>query len=128
MAEQRIYGVITADIVASRKVAPFQIRRDEALQELFRFHSKEKLVASPYAVTAWDEFQVIVSTPQSLPRVIFDLRRVFFPLRLRIGAGIGQVTNAHRRPINRFAGGEAFEQARQAADRLREPSPKYQVF
>ena len=128
MAEQIIYGVITADIVGSRKVESFPTRRDQKLLELSNLHRREKLVLSPYSVTAWDEFQVILSRPEYLPRVMFDLRRSFYPLQLRIGVGIGTVSNVHRRPINRYAGGEAFERAREAADWLKKPSPKYLAF
>jgi hypothetical protein len=125
MKDATIYGVITADIVGSRKAGAFHAQRDKKLQELSSLHRRKKLVLSPYVVTAWDEFQVILSKPEHLPRVIFDLRRVFYPFQLRIAAGIGTVSNAHRRPINRYAGGEAFERARKAADRLKKGTPKY---
>jgi hypothetical protein len=79
-------------------------------------------------VTAWDEFQAILSKPEYTPRVILDLRRFFYPFQLWIAVGMGAVSDAHRAPVNRYAGGEAFERAREAADRLKSGSPKYRVL
>jgi exonuclease VII large subunit len=79
-------------------------------------------------VTAWDEFQAILRRPEYVPRVILDLRRLLVPLRLRIAVGVGSVTNPHKKPINQYAGGEAFERARAAADRLQLGSPKYRIL
>lgn len=57
--------------------------------------------------------------PRNLPGVILDLRRHFHPLELWIGIGIGQVTEPHRKPVNVYAGGEAFEQAREGMNHLK---------
>jgi hypothetical protein len=60
--------------------------------------------------------------------VILDLRRLFYPLQLWIAVGMGTATDAHRKPVNLYAGGEAFERAREAANRLKSGSPKYRVL
>jgi hypothetical protein len=122
------YVVITADVVGSRKIDSFSDQRDFKLNAVSKLHLEKRLILSPYAVTAWDEFQVIIAKPEHTPRVIFDLRRLLFPFALRIAVGMGAATGADRQPINRYAGGEAFERARVAADRLRSESPKYRVF
>ncbi len=120
MSSAKVYAVITADIVGSRQVQGFRKKRDEKLRPLSARHQREKLILSGYAVTAWDEFQAILQRPAFLPRVILDLRRHFYPWQLRVAVGLGKVSEPHRKPVNVFAGGEAFERARQAADRLRE--------
>ena len=122
------YSVITADVVGSRKIAAFRPNRDRILKEISRLHLKQKFILSPYAVTAWDEFQVILSKPEHTPRVIFDLRRLFFPFQLWIAVGMGAATGAHREPVNVYAGGEAFQRAREAAERLKSVSTKYRVL
>ena len=48
-----------------------------------------------------------------------DLRRHFHPLELWIGIGIGEVTEPYKKPVNVFAGGEAFERARAAINQLK---------
>jgi len=125
---QKCYSVITADVVGSRKIESFRPKRDRKLEEVSRLHLKQKLILSPYAVTAWDEFQAILSKPAHTPRVILDLRRLFYPFQLWIAVGIGTVSEAHRKPVNRYAGGEAFERAREAADRLKSGSTKYRLL
>lgn len=125
---QKRYAVITADIVGSRKIESFRAKRDVKLQEVSKLHGGHKLILSPYAVTAWDEFQVILSKPEYLPRVMLDLRRLFYPFQLWIAVGIGAVSEAHKRPVNLYAGGEAFERARKAADRLKKGYSKYRIL
>jgi hypothetical protein len=43
----------------------------------------------------------------------------FHPFELWIGIGVGEVTEPHRKPVNEFAGGEAFERAREAMNKLK---------
>lgn len=112
----------------SRRIESFRPTRNSKLKELSRLHIEEKLILSPYAVTAWDEFQVILSTPVYSPRVILDLRRLFFPLQLWIAVGMGTASGTHREPVNVHAGGEAFERARLAMDQLKSGSTKYRVL
>ena len=122
------YSVVIADVVESRKIRSFSLKRDARLTALTELHEKNGLILSPYTVTAWDEFQVILSGPEHIPRVLFDLRRLLRPFELWIAVGMGTATGADRRPINKYAGGEAFERARAAAERLKAQSPKYRVL
>ena len=122
------YSVITADVVASRNIESFRSKRDRKLAEISKLHLEQKQILSPYTVTAWDEFQVLLSKPRNTPQVILDLRRLFYPLRLWIAVGIGSVTQPRKRPINLYAGGEAFERARLAANALKTNSAKYSIL
>lgn len=122
------YAVITADFVGSRRVQSFRARRDRGLAAVSQLHLGEKMILSPYTVTAWDEFQVILRKPEFAPRVILDLRRLLYPLQLWIAVGIGSVSAVRNKPINQYAAGEAFERARKAADRMKAGSSKYRVL
>jgi hypothetical protein len=103
--------------------------RDAKLVPLSRTHVAEGLIVSAYAVTVWDEFQGILTAPHLFPRVILDMRRAFFPMELRIAVGLGSVSEPKKSPVNQFAGGEAFERARAAMDRLKEnKTNKYRVL
>jgi len=124
----RRYAVITADIVGSRKIPAFRSKRDAKLKTLSKLHTQKKLILSPYAVTAWEEFQTILRKPEYLPQLIWDLRRLFYPYSLWIAVGVGEVSEAHRRPVNVYAGGSAFERARLAADRLKAGNPKFKML
>lgn len=122
------YSVILADVVGSRKIVSFSSQRDVRLDAVSELHLKNGLILSPYTVTAWDEFQVIVSHPMHIPRVLFDLRRLFAPFELWIAVGMGTATGVDRQPINKYAGGEAFERARASADRMKSQSRKYRIL
>jgi hypothetical protein len=90
-----------------------------SVHHIVKLHMARKWILSEYAVTAWDEFEGILSRPTNIPTVILDLRRHFYPFELWIGIGIGQVTEPHRKPVNVFAGGEAFERVREAINQLK---------
>jgi hypothetical protein len=113
-----IHAVITADVIHSRKWARFSAIRNRKLKRASAAHQSRGLVCGRYTVTTWDEFQNIASEPRHVPRLIFDLRRIFHPLQLRIGVGLGKVDRPIRGPINQ-AGGEAFVLAREAVEQLK---------
>ncbi len=122
------HAVVTADVVDSRRTAAFPAVRDRKLKAATALHTRQKLIVSPYTITAWDEFQTVLTRPGHVPRLILDLRRIFFPLELRIAVGLGAASGVRRNPINIHAGGEAFERARQAADWLKFGSSKFRVL
>ena len=70
------YAVITADVMNSRDVPSFQQTRDLKLGILSDLHAQSQFTLSPYTVTAWDEFQVILRSPTDVADVVFDLRRL----------------------------------------------------
>jgi len=114
--------------VGSRNIEHFRPKRDRKLQLVSELHLSQKLILSPYAVTAWDEFQVILSKPEHTPRVMLDLRRLFYPFGLWIAVGMGAATGTRKQPVNVYAGGEAFVRARKAADRLKAGSSKFRTL
>jgi SatD family (SatD) len=125
----RRYAVLTADVVRSRSFSSFRAGRDAKLGPLSKSHVADGFIVSPYAVTVWDEFQGILAAPHLFPRVILELRRSFFPMELRVAIGIGKVSEPLKSPINQFAGGEAFERARAAMDKLKSgKGSKYRVL
>jgi hypothetical protein len=110
-----MHAVITADVIHSRRWTRFTAIRNRKLKKASAAHQGRGLVLGAYTVTTWEEFQNIASEPRHVPRLIFDLRRLFHPLQLRIGVGLGKVNRPIRGPINQ-AGGEAFILAREAVE------------
>jgi DNA-binding MarR family transcriptional regulator len=53
--------------------------------------------------------------------VILDLRTRLRPLSIRIGVGLGQISNRIQAPVNRLAG-EAFQYARQSIEKIKKNS------
>ena len=122
------YAVLTADVVQSRKVRDFQRVRDQRLAQVSRLHRRSQQILAPYTVTAWDEFQTVAREPAAVPGLLFDLRRLFYPLELVVAIGVGAARNVSKVPINVYAGGEAFERARAAADDLKSGRSKYRLL
>jgi SatD family (SatD) len=113
-----LYGVLIADVVASRSSSDLRSSLNEKLRIASIAQLDEQLIRIPYAVTAGDEFQVVAARLERIPKLILDLRRRLLPFRLRIGVGIGVVEGQIRPPVNRIAG-EAFENARKAIIEIR---------
>jgi SatD family (SatD) len=117
MKEKR-YVVLIADVVGSRTRRDLRALLGQRLAKASRAHLRGKHIRLPYAVTAGDEFQTIMTSYARLPELIFDLRELLRPLRLRMGIGIGTVSGKVHGPVNRL-GGEAFQFARQALERVK---------
>jgi len=113
-----MHAVITAEVIHSRKWDRFTALRNRKLRQASAAHQKQGLVLSRYTVTTWDQFQNIASDLRQVPRLLFDLRRLCYPLELRIGVGFGRLDRPIRTPINE-SGGEAFVLAREAMDQLK---------
>ena len=110
---KRQYAVLIADVVGSRTRRNLRAVLGERLEKASRAQLRGRLIRLPYAITAGDEFQAIAWSCGRLAELIFDLRATMWPLRLRMGIGIGNVSGKLQRPVNRL-GGEAFELARTA--------------
>ena len=121
MRTNSAWAALTADIVRSRDIEDLRQWRDSKLQAVSRRHQKEGWILAPYAVTAWDEFQTLLSSVDHAARLISDLRLQFYPHHLRIGVGIGEIKGLpqKRQRVNAALGGPAFENARGALDSLK---------
>ncbi|MBT8135635.1 MAG: SatD family protein [Gammaproteobacteria bacterium] len=122
-------AALIADVRGSRKISDFVALRDRKLAFASAKHLSLGLIQAPYAVTVWDEFQTLTGRTEDVPHIIFDLRRLFQPLSLWIGVGVGEVTGLPAvtggRPLSDVAGGEAFLSARDAIDLVKDRSGKY---
>jgi hypothetical protein len=122
--KQRV--VIIADVVGSSARRNIRDVLAKRLEAATRAHLK-RYIRLPYAITAGDEFQSILAEKVNIPELLFDLRVVMRPLQLRIGIGIGKIPERIQRPVNRM-GGEAFQRARHALERIKEGSTKFDVL
>ena len=114
----RIYAVLIADVLESSSQTGMRALLGNKLAAVSKRHLQRKLVNLPYSVTAGDEFQTVTGNLPSIPAVILDLRSMLRPLSLRIGIGIGRVSDRIQPPVNRL-GGEAFQFARRAIENIK---------
>ncbi|MBT8130984.1 MAG: SatD family protein, partial [Gammaproteobacteria bacterium] len=107
----------------------FVALRDRKLAWASSKHLSMGLIQAPYAVTVWDEFQTLAGRVRDVPRILFDLHRLFHPLSLWLGIGIGEVTGLPAatggRSLADVAGGEAFLSARDSIDLVKDRSTRY---
>src|SRR6201987_3411699 len=99
-----VQGVLIADVIHSSRRKHLSALLAEGLRRANRVHLKTKRIRVPYAVTAGDEFQTVVTSIEMVPELIFDLRRRMRPLDLRVGIGIGTIQGRVRAPVNRLVG------------------------
>jgi hypothetical protein len=118
-SKNQLHGVLIADVVESRSRAHLRSSLNAKLRIASIAQMGDKLIRTPYAVTAGDEFQTIAARVDSIPKLILDLRRRLQPLQLRVGIGIGAIQGPIRPPVNRIAG-QAFEFARAAINEIKE--------
>lgn len=114
----KLHAVLIADVVGSSTQRNLRHSLAQMLARASQAHLRENLILLPYTVTAGDEFQSITAQLSAIPRILFELRVLFQPLSLRIGVGIGLVLDRIRPPVNQL-GGEAFQFARAALDRVK---------
>jgi len=116
-----LYAVLIADVVQSGTRLDFRNLLGFKLRTVTNKHLRQKLIKLPYSVTAGDEFQTVIENPKDVPALIFDLRARMRPLSIRIGIGIGRISDRIQPPVNRL-GGEAFSKARIALENVKKGS------
>ena len=113
-----LYGVVIADVLASSVRKDLRALLSKKLASASEKHLREKLICLPYSVTAGDEFQTLTAELRSLPTLLLDLRAGLQPLSLRVGIGIGEVSDHIQPPVNHLTG-EAFQFARVALENVK---------
>lgn len=117
----RLYAVLIADIKESSLRPSLRSFLGKQLAAASRRHLHQKSIKLPYSVTAGDEFQTVIGNLWSIPALILDLRSSLRPLSLRIGVGIGRISDRIQPPVNRLSG-EAFQFARKAIENTKRNS------
>ena len=115
----KLWAVLVADVVGSSRTPEVRSVLGSKLRLATQAHLAEQRIRLPYAVTAGDEFQTVAHDLTEIPGLVFDLRRRMRPLRLRMGIGVGRVSDPLRGPVNQLSG-QAFALARLAIEQAKE--------
>ena len=75
-----VQGVLIADVIHSSRRKNLSALLADGMRRANRVHLHKKRIRVPYAVTAGDEFQTVVTSIEMVPHLIFDLRRRMRPL------------------------------------------------
>ena len=81
-------------------------------------------IASKFIITLGDEFQGLLCTGQNVIKIIETIKERIYPVELRFGIGVGEITTNINSEMAIGADGPAYYNARFAIERLKENEQK----
>ncbi|NLW72936.1 MAG: DNA-binding protein [Chloroflexi bacterium] len=111
---------IIADIVHSRKLKNrerIQSDLSASLKRVNQVHAQ--VIASDFTITLGDEFQGLFKFPKGLFKALDEISVAMYPVRLRFGIGLGEITTKINRELSIGADGPAYWNAREAIQFVR---------
>ena len=122
-----MYCAIIGDIVDSKKIKnrkEIQTKLENVLLDINRNYEVD--IAANFVITLGDEFQGLLKLPGNLTRVIELIKMELYPIKLRFGAGIGEIYTEINPIIAIGADGPAYYNAREAIDIIKKESNMYE--
>lgn len=119
------YIAIIGDIKHSKNISNrYEIQ--EKLKKTLDYINKQfkKDIAAKFLITLGDEFQGLLSAAEPLVDIIGYIQNEMFPVRIRIGVGIGEITTEINRNAAIGADGPAFYAARRAITGIHDTEKK----
>lgn len=119
------YIAIIGDIKHSKNISNrYEIQ--EKLKKTLDYINKrfKKDIAAKFLITLGDEFQGLLSVAEPLVDIIGYIQNEMFPVRIRIGVGIGEITTEINRNAAIGADGPAFYAARRAITGIHDTEKK----
>ena len=119
------YIAIIGDIKHSKNISNrYEIQ--EKLKKTLDYINKQfkKEIAAKFLITLGDEFQGLLCAAGSLVDIIGYIQNEMFPVRIRIGIGIGEITTEINRNAAIGADGPAFYAARRAITGIHDTEKK----
>ncbi len=125
---QNMYFAIIGDIIESKKLN----NRDEIqkkLQEILCDINYKYLsdISAKFIITLGDEFQGLLHYGEHLLNILNEIQRRMYPVRIRFGVGIGEITTEINFEMAIGADGPAYYKAREAVEILKKNEKKQKV-
>lgn len=119
------YVAIIGDIVKSKKLK----NRDEVQKKLHDVLSSvntkySEYIASNFMITLGDEFQGLLKDGENTMNIINEIENKMFPVQIRFGIGVGEITTAIDRYIPLGSDGPAYHNARKVINDLKSTEKK----
>lgn len=118
----RLYGVVTMDIVGSKKIMDRGLIQDELINCINIVNEKyAHILPTPITITLGDEWQLITDHPWRCYDLIHEFQQLLWPaaVDLYAGIGIGTIDTSLDADI-RKVDGPCFHMAREAINMVRE--------
>jgi len=119
------YIAIIGDIKESRKLNDRKGTQDKLLEILNEINEKYKQdISSKFMITLGDEFQGLLNSGANVMSIIFDIEQKMYPVKIRFGVGIGEITTNINTEMAIGADGPGYYKARDAVKYLKESEMK----
>ena len=122
------YVAVIGDIIQSRMLKnrdDVQKRLHVVLDSINIKYSEQ--IASNFMITLGDEFQGLLKSGDQIVPMIDEIESAMYPVQIRFGIGIGEITTAIDRNIPLGADGTAYHNARNMIDKMKSMEKKTKV-
>lgn len=111
--DKRLYLVIIADIIGSRKIEDrkaVQVKLEKTLDQINK--SYRQAIASKFIITLGDEFQGVLRDGSVVMEIVSTIQREMYPTLFRFGIGVGTISIELQADTSLGSDGAAFHLAR----------------
>ena len=122
------YIAIIGDIKNSRDIKSRKLAQEKMAAVLEKLNETyERDIAARFMITLGDEFQGLLSSGRNVLRMILEIEKAMYPIKIRFGIGIGTITTAINPDMAIGADGPGYYYAREAITYLKRNEKKSQV-
>lgn len=122
------YIAIIGDIKASRKLENREVDQEKLKETLYEINKKYfEDIASKLTITLGDEFQGLLCRGVNVMTIILEIERKMYPIRIRFGIGIGEITTGIDPELAIGSDGPAYYKARSAIEYLKQNEKRKQA-
>lgn len=121
------YIAVIGDIKNSRKIGNrdgVQEKLKKVLLDINKKYSND--IASKFTITLGDEFQGLLHDGENVMDIISEIERKMYPIKIRFGIGIGEITTVIDSERAIGADGPGYYKAREAIEFLKQNEKKKQ--
>lgn len=121
------YVAIIGDIIDSKKIDDRLIVQKDLNIVLDTINEKYKdFLASKFEITLGDEFQGLLKKRENIMNIIADIEMSMYPIRIRFGVGIGEISTDINYQNSSKIDGPAYYYAREMINKLNKMKYKYE--
>lgn len=114
------YIAIIGDIKSSKKLKNRQDVQIQLNNILHRINQKyESAISAKFIITLGDEFQGLLCDGKNAFDIVEEIQRELYPVEIRIGIGIGEITTEINSEMAIGADGPGYYKAREAIEKLK---------
>ena len=122
------YVAIIGDIKESKKINNRNEIQKKLIQVLEEINIKyDTDISSKFIITLGDEFQGLLCNGANTLRIISEIERKMYPIKIRFGVGVGTITTEVNKEMSLGADGPGYYKARNAIEFLKDNEKKNQT-